>query len=630
MSDLVEKAVSMPCHAFDKYIIDIRFPHFKKLSPNSVITFTSPLTVLVGPNGSGKSSSLQALYGAPMRKSVGDFWFSTDLDPIVESGDDINRFIYRYKVRGIRETIEVLKTRARRKARADTPENPDYWEPAKPNVKDNMAEVPTYSEKFKDVMTLGGRWSPVDKEVVYIDFRSELSAFDKFFYFGQFNRSKTIHKKQDFLRKFSKILSSHLAQPKSKFPISWGRRRKSKSLYELGEDELKWVNQILGKSYVNAKIIYHNLFNNDGYSIIFTEDSHAYSEAVAGSGEVSVVNCVVRVLNAKENSLILLDEPEVSLHPGAQRKLRDLLCHAIIHKKCQVVMSTHSEHFVQGLPNNAIKLFQYQESTSSYHIFNECSPEQAFVRLGVDSHLGKKKVFVEDELAQHLVLEAIKEIDEESVNNFEVIPYPGGATSIIQNLLNHFVASQTYASDVVLLDGDMRKSVENSEASAFQAHLSSGKLCIKQRSEEIPKSQHAQLDEILVKQIGNKCKLESLTVNGGNQDNTDEKIQFKLRMLDIYHDKFHFMNTDTPEELIWEIAKGDELFNIEAIKSRFSSGKFKDRFKAFTSHQNNGDSNSQTILNSQLVFLYKRDKEHRLWIEFKETISKILDLQELN
>ncbi|UKA06060.1 AAA family ATPase [Photobacterium damselae subsp. damselae] len=630
MTDFLTKATTLPIHAFDNYILDIRFPFFKKIKTNSKIVFSCPFTVLVGPNGSGKSSTLQAMYGAPKGQSVGDFWFSTALDPILESGDDINRFIYRYKVRGISEDIEILKTRARRKARADRPENPDYWETAKPNVKDNMANVPQYKNQYRNVMTSAGRWRPVEKNVVYIDFRAELSAFDKFFYFGKFTRTKKIHKKQDFLRKFSKILSEHLKKSKSAFPIKWGIKKRSQSLYTLTNEEIKWVNQILGKSYIEATIIKHNLFNNDGYSIIFKEQNQSYSEAVAGSGEVSVVNCVTQALQADEYSLILLDEPEVSLHPGAQKELRNLLCHVIVKNKCQVVMSTHSEHFVHGLPNNAIKLFQYDNASNTYSILNECSPEQAFIRLG--STLGntsKKRIYVEDELAKGLLIEAIMEIDKESIDSFEVIPYPGGANTMLNNLLVHFAAAETDTNDIVLLDGDMLKSVHKAHIELYKKELASGKIAVKLYSQDIPESSYCNLDDILQSQTGMKGSSFQLPLNGGNSANDEQKIKFKLKILDCYHEKFNFMNVDTPEEFIWEMAKSEQhdFINIESMKLTYTTPSYKTKFKEVTEFIYSGQSDKQKIFAIQMMFLHKRDKEHPDWIRFKKLIQNVLSLQ---
>ncbi|WP_396631538.1 AAA family ATPase, partial [Lysinibacillus sp. D4B1_S16] len=44
---------------------------------------------------------------------------------------------------------------------------------------------------------------------------------------------------------------------------------------------------------------------------------------------------------------MLLDEPEVSLHPGAQARIKYLILELIKKKKIQVIISTHSTIFVE-------------------------------------------------------------------------------------------------------------------------------------------------------------------------------------------------------------------------------------------------------------------------------------------
>ena len=84
--------------AFKKYIEYIVFPYYKNLVPGTKINLEFPITILVGKNGSGKSSTLHALYGAPYWKSCADFWFSTEVDPIEETGGEgKNRFFYGYR-----------------------------------------------------------------------------------------------------------------------------------------------------------------------------------------------------------------------------------------------------------------------------------------------------------------------------------------------------------------------------------------------------------------------------------------------------------------------------------------------------------------------------------------------------
>lgn len=627
MSEIIDELARRNIRSFEQYIKQIRFPFFKKLKLHTEIKFDYPFTVLVGPNGSGKSSTLQALYGCPNGKNVSDFWFSTSLDPIEEGGDERNRFIYKYKPKGYSSDVEVIKQRTKRNATQNRLEDPDYWETARPSIKDGMAKMPEFlsgQESYRNET----RWKAVEKNVVYIDFRAELSAFDKFFYFGTFEKRQSIRSKQDFIRHRSKALSTHIDYCSS-YPQLWHSRTTS-SVIKLTDDELLWVNRILGKSYIAAKIINHDLYNNDGYSIVFTNSDKRYTEAVAGSGEVSVVNCVVKVLKASRNSLILLDEPEVSLHPGAQIELRNLLLSSIRQYGHQVVLSTHSEHFVHGLPNNAVKLFQYSAIESRYEVLNECSPQQAFLRLGVNS-FHKKKIYVEDKLAQVLVEEAIKEIDSELLQSFHVIPYPGGAATIVDNLLVQFLIDLDTNNDIVILDGDMISSVYQESSHLYSERLEAGDVFIKRRSSDIPLNLHCEIDSILSEQIKGISGNIKLPLNGGNSNNERQKIDFKLKILDLYHDKFYCMNVDTPEELIWEVADGDRPTNINAIKDDISSGKFKERFEMATiSNVGEENTNSITIYNLQIAFLQKRNVDHPLWVEFKSMLVNILDVERVN
>ena len=186
--------------AFKKYIEYIVFPYYKNLVPGTKINLEFPITILVGKNGSGKSSTLHALYGAPYWKSCADFWFSTEVDPIEETGGEgKNRFFYGYREDKQSEIKEVMKTRMRRGSKTKE-EDPDYWETSKPIKKDGM--------------TAQTRNDPVKKEVVYLDFRAEVSAFDKIFHFAKGD----ISGKKDLLRKRSKYLNRLFNGEAMRFP----------------------------------------------------------------------------------------------------------------------------------------------------------------------------------------------------------------------------------------------------------------------------------------------------------------------------------------------------------------------------------------------------------------------------
>lgn len=91
--------------AFEPTIRHIRFPYFKNLTPYLTIKFDSPIIALVGANGSNKSSVLRALACCPQQQSIGEHWFSTDVDPIDESGGR-PRYIFGYLDPHSKKTVE--------------------------------------------------------------------------------------------------------------------------------------------------------------------------------------------------------------------------------------------------------------------------------------------------------------------------------------------------------------------------------------------------------------------------------------------------------------------------------------------------------------------------------------------
>lgn len=604
MPDYLEKINRRGCNGFDNYIEQIRFPFFKKITKNQVIELNYPFIALVGPNGSGKSSVLQALYGACRGKSVSDFWFSTHMDPIQESGSEINRFIYKFKPKGYHSSVEVLNQRTKNKKRAD----PDYWETQSPKVTDGMEPMPVFEDSQTDFRK-ATRWNPINKEVTYIDFRSELSAFDKCFYFGHFEKSASIRNIKDFLRLRSKSLKKIIDKGIS--PKTWNSKKVT-NIYELSDQALDWSNKILGKNYTDAKIIEHDLFNQEGISIIFNTSGHTYSEAVAGSGEVAVVTSVVNILHAKPHSLILLDEPEVSLHPGAQLKLRELLLDKITADNCQVVISTHSESFIKELPNKAIKLFYLDEANGTYSVASEASPDQAFFRLGGKNDNKSKVIYVEDDLAKIMIEVAIGEIDTEYLADLQVQPHPGGAQAITKNLaVNFAISNPNESSCIVLLDGDMKRNINARHANS------------------IAEIEYKNLNNILEEQTGINGKNFDLPLNGGNASKTTQEQQrncLLLKVLDSFHKHFKYLNTETPEELIWEIANNTPAMKV--FCQDITTTKYKDRFKELANKVfSKTDANSIFLV--QEMMLNNRDLNHGIWIEFKDLLKDILQISDI-
>ena len=431
---LIETLVKMKENGvFKNYIEYIDFPFYKNMVKRTRINFTFPLTVFVGKNGSGKSSALHALFGAPLGYTCGDFWFSTEVDPILESGDR-NRFFYGYRKDRDSEIKEVMKTRMKRGSKTKK-EDPDYWETCRPKLKDGMLN--------------SSRANPVEKNVIYLDFRAEVSAFDKVFHFSKDN----LDDRKQLLRNHSKYLSRLFHDEPMRFPGT--ADDKVGTAESLSEEEVAIISEILGKNYVEIRVAEHKLFKNHGASIYMkTKLSNRYSEANAGSGEVAVVQLVRQIQRAQQYSLVLLDEPEISIHPGAQEKLKKYLLKAIKDKKLQIVLSTHSPVFIENMPNSSIKLFT-TNTEGKFFVKEDVHYQEAFFDIE-DKVIDKKVLFCEDYAAKMIIEKTLKKINKEQY--FEVIYLPGGEKTLINHYMTPFALNKQFQNNIFLiLDGDMKR-----------------------------------------------------------------------------------------------------------------------------------------------------------------------------
>jgi len=582
---------------FQRYIDFIQFPFYRNLESNTKINFDFPITVFTGPNGSGKSSCLHALNGAVQGKTPFDFWFSTEVDPIKEK--PVNSFFYSYlkEVNGENKPIQVLKTRVRLK------NNPDYWETSRP--------IKSYG---MDMFTLPGkeRNPPIDMPAIYMDFRAELSAFDKYFYFTNPKTGVKIKNKQDYLRKYSKFLNQILSEQKAF--ITRYNLVQNKKLQKLTSAELKAISIILGKEYVSGILIEHRLFKEWGYSIQLSNDAHKYSEAFAGSGEVSVVRLVTKLLALKEPSLVILDEPEVSLHPGAQSRLIKFLLDQIKNKKHQVVLTSHSPSIVKGLPKEAIKVFYQNPRNGRFLVKENLTPEEAFfhIEFPVDN---RKNIVVEDVLAQEIVSGVLSKMGEETENLFNVKFNPGGESVIKKEFITVFCREQN-SQDFVFFDGDQQPETPHIDWQTIPvADLTVENLRTKIRE-----------------QTGEEIKF---SVDGGQgRGNQTQQLELQKSFLDYYLSNVFYLPKQIPEDIIWsdEFAKAlikgiiqdgtiiaqklSELMSIKVTKQKF----------AFVSDLVQGESNAEAISSVHRQFLQRwLNSENQDFQTIKDYIATIIN-----
>src|SRR5690606_19488642 len=80
------------------------------------------------------------------------------------------------------------------------------------------------------------------------------------------------------------------------------------------------------------------------YFLKFFNGRHSHSSDGMGEGIVSVFSIIDSLYDSKAGDVVVIDEPELSLHPSLQKRVKNLLVRFSSDR--QIIISTHSPYFV--------------------------------------------------------------------------------------------------------------------------------------------------------------------------------------------------------------------------------------------------------------------------------------------
>lgn len=80
---------------------------------------------------------------------------------------------------------------------------------------------------------------------------------------------------------------------------------------------------------------------------------------------------VWKLETAPNNSLILIDEPEIALHPGSQKRLLQWIIKMILKKRLQVILTTHFSFIIEDLSNKSIKCISKNHTSHGRSMIQE-------------------------------------------------------------------------------------------------------------------------------------------------------------------------------------------------------------------------------------------------------------------
>ncbi len=90
-----------------------------------------------------------------------------------------------------------------------------------------------------------------------------------------------------------------------------------------------------------------------------------------GFGVSQILPILTALYHSKEGAILLLEQPEIHLHPKAQIELADVIIEAVEKRKIQVIIESHSEHFLTRIQTRVADATISKEDAKLYFCKNE-------------------------------------------------------------------------------------------------------------------------------------------------------------------------------------------------------------------------------------------------------------------
>lgn len=142
---------------------------------------------------------------------------------------------------------------------------------------------------------------------------------------------------------------------------------------------------------------------------LINHEYESYSSYNAASGEEAMITILKDIIEAPNNSLILIDEIEAGFHPTLQRKLADILQYLSWRDKKQFIITTHSPTLISAFPQKSRKFID-RKIDGSFEVINKISKQAAFSKMDAKAY-PLINLYCEDDEAEFLIKKVILSIN---------------------------------------------------------------------------------------------------------------------------------------------------------------------------------------------------------------------------
>lgn len=304
------------------YYKELKILGFRGFSKECSIEFAIPnekegsgLTILVGENNSGKTSILETLRMLDIAKKNSNTIVISEGRRNSKNNDSIKIVLITEEGKEITLSTD-----------GDTPNAILKM--------DNDTELKIYSLKSK-------------REMSTFDFTSNNSLSRE--QINEYNLNRDSHSNSQGQKFWSRLKDIEKTNKKEKY---------SQLINEIIGKKLKWVLEVndAEQNYIKYRINEKENHNSEGI----------------GDGIINVFFLAEKLFDSKKGDLIVIDEPELSLHPSLQKNVLKKLLK--VSKDRQIIISTHSPYFIdsKAIINGAklIRIVKEEEGIECYSLNN--------------------------------------------------------------------------------------------------------------------------------------------------------------------------------------------------------------------------------------------------------------------
>ena len=199
---------------------------------------------------------------------------------------------------------------------------------------------------------------------------------------------------------------------------------------------LESISTVLGVAYPDGSMHKVGLAKGDWSDHLpqVKRGESTYGEPHMGAGEQKVIRLIQSLEALPARSLVLLEEPEITLHPDAQRGLAWYLMSLARRKGHQVLIATHSADLFETLPPEARVLLA--RTKQGVTVVPRPPAIAAARALSGIAKTNKDLVLVEDVVGQKFLSEILRQLDRGLLANCSVVPV--GNTDDVYRMVARF------------------------------------------------------------------------------------------------------------------------------------------------------------------------------------------------